>query len=481
MILNLSQPQDIVCAKLKNLLETKLKSAEWEYDILEDGGAIEYVFLHKDFGDSGKAILHKSPGNKSQLIIIQPAIPTDNEIQILIDRGKLIYEYAEVISLLLSLNSAENGSSKDDYLLNKLWYGVDNEKIQKEWGDIFDEDTDFELIIDPEKVSLEESHNALVEFAKLRKGVMRHRQEVYRVIDDEIVSFLYRENLWPVSEWLVLLGESGVGRSATDIFVPMQLDVFDAATQDCLPGYAPGNVGYTRVVSGSLIIYFLTYDQLGNLGELRLRKLSEKKTLLALNHVPYPTEEETLKYYSSLANHEWSKEAERLLKRKQALEFDPDLYIPILREDDEKLHGQDGVGEILKITSKIRELRKELLHKREVHRGMVIQAYFNRLNVDGIWRLNDPKQTSVVKPETKQGNHDIYLPKKDKTIKQWKECYAIIITLRETYRELWEEFGDDPNLTKGDCRDAIRKEKDLKYSEKSIDRIIKAGDAGLLN
>ncbi len=395
MILNLSQPQDIVCAKLKNLLETKLKSAEWEYDILEDGGAIEYEFLHKDFGDSGKAILSKSPGNKSQLIIIQPAIPTDNEIQILIDRGKLVYEYTEVISLLLSLNSAENGSSKDDYLLNKLWYGVDNEKIQKEWPDIFDEDTDFELIIDPEKVSLEESHNALVEFAKLRNGVMRHRLEVYRMIDDEIVSFLYQEKLWPVSEWLAFYGDSGLGKTASVIIVPVPFDILDASTQECLVGYAPGFVDYEREVRGVRIIYYLTQYELGDLGEMHIRKISEKKTVLDLNHVPNPTEEETLKYYSSLANHEWSKEAERLLKRKQAMYLDPDTHIPILREDDKKLPKQDRIDKILKIKSNLRKYGKELHSKKQELRGKVIQAYFNRLSNDVIFMLSEKNEEVI--------------------------------------------------------------------------------------
>jgi hypothetical protein len=78
--------------------------------------------------------------------------------------------------------------------------------------------------------------------------------------------------------------------------LPVPFDILDAATIDCLPGYAPGFVDFTReVITPALIVFKMRQRDLGELGTIDLRKLSDKVTQLFIPEARRPTEEDTLK------------------------------------------------------------------------------------------------------------------------------------------------------------------------------------------
>jgi hypothetical protein len=101
--------------------------------------------------------------------------------------------------------------------------------------------------------------------------------------------------------------------------------------------------------------------------------------------------------------------------------------------------------------------------------------------------LGDETPTTMeTSAEDSAGNgrstHEIYVPKRPEILAKWKKAYPII---KETIRAKQEVYkrelgwgGADPP-TWDDYVAAIRDE-GVKYGEKNIKRIIKAGDAGLL-
>lgn len=75
---------------------------------------------------------------------------------------------------------------------------------------------------------------------------------------------------------------------------------------------------------------------------------------------------------------------------------------------------------------------------------------------------------------------DIELPLKPKTIQRWKDAYKIVVQTRRKYRNLYSNLEiANPNPKSQDYVDAL-KEKGISYTPRQVEKIIKAGDAGLL-
>src|SRR5262245_51633055 len=79
--------------------------------------------------------------------------------------------------------------------------------------------------------------------------------------------------------------------------IPFAIDILDAATYRCLPGFAPGFIDYTREqpTFGS-VIYHLRQEQLGALGSIELHKIHAEVTALHVNEPPVPADHEAILY-----------------------------------------------------------------------------------------------------------------------------------------------------------------------------------------
>jgi HEAT repeat protein len=74
-----------------------------------------------------------------------------------------------------------------------------------------------------------------------------------------------------------------------------------------------------------------------------------------------------------------------------------------------------------------------------------------------------------------------WFPNSEKTLAKWKRAYSIVVQLREEYREAYVDGDTDyPEPRIADCIDAIASEMGWKRSYKTVERIIKTGDEGLL-
>ncbi len=81
---------------------------------------------------------------------------------------------------------------------------------------------------------------------------------------------------------------------------------------------------------------------------------------------------------------------------------------------------------------------------------------------------------------TKVEDENIDLPKKPRTLQKWKRAYAIICQTRENFLNAYDEGKtDDPTPKAADYIDALKAEQ-ITYTGRQINKIMKAGDAGLL-
>lgn len=72
-----------------------------------------------------------------------------------------------------------------------------------------------------------------------------------------------------------------------------------------------------------------------------------------------------------------------------------------------------------------------------------------------------------------------WLPKTAKKREKWREAYKIICEEREQWRDP-DDWGNDTTLKLAEYGDALRDRMGWRPSEKTISRIIRAGDAGWL-
>ena len=100
-------------------------------------------------------------------------------------------------------------------------------------------------------------------------------------------------------------------------------------------------------------------------------------------------------------------------------------------------------------------------------------------NITKLWEIElDETAKSKVTNNAKK----IYVPIREKSLERWKDIYSIYLDMKEEYEAAYEEEEtNNPNVTKADLISRVGTELDWKPSEKTIERILKAGNAGLLN
>lgn len=100
--------------------------------------------------------------------------------------------------------------------------------------------------------------------------------------------------------------------------------------------------------------------------------------------------------------------------------------------------------------------------------------FIQRQLKDSGFTITHFRDLTGVRVTTPEERNKIYVPKTEKTIKQWKTAYSIIKNMRkEAKNELYI-----PKLE--DYRDRITMKMHVTWGEKTISRIIKAGDANRL-
>jgi hypothetical protein len=132
------------------------------------------------------------------------------------------------------------------------------------------------------------------------------------------------------------------------------LERLDALVEQYLPGLAPGWVDFDRevIVHGGSVVYKLRQGDLGELGTIKLRQVSDDTTVMQVHAPPRPSQRKlTPEEQESLANSsdsEKDQELSVLLRRRRA--------------ESEDLH-----------------------HRRKEHQRKVLQLMFNRMKLDSAW------------------------------------------------------------------------------------------------
>jgi hypothetical protein len=144
---------------------------------------------------------------------------------------------------------------------------------------------------------------------------------------------------------------------AAEYSIPLPLEVLHGATLKCLHGYVPGFAEYTHDVTDDGLSVFsvfrLSQAQTGDLGEMTLRKASDKTSIINISNPPRPDMNDIDKFWN-----------------KKFAKTDREEYKESSKE--------------------IRTRKHELNNRRREHQKDVIQAYFSRLVHEvGIWKDNN--------------------------------------------------------------------------------------------
>jgi hypothetical protein len=224
-----------------------------------------------------------------------------------------------------------------------------------------------------------------------------------------------------------------------ELELPFEFDAFCGQIRYYLrSGFAPGVVeAELEDNSPGIMTHRLSQDELGDLGLFTIRKgRSQEKLWMIDEGVPRPPSRDPT-----------SEELEAI-----AAISDP--------EERRKAYSS--------LTKKIGAERDELYRGRQEHKAAVMRGLLDRLRCDPEWGAD---------------THEIYVPKTQAARDKWKEAYPIIketIEARqEEYRRGADYWEEEPKPKWADYVRAIQDE-GVNYGKKSIQRIIKAGDAGLL-
>jgi hypothetical protein len=98
--------------------------------------------------------------------------------------------------------------------------------------------------------------------------------------------------------------------------------------------------------------------------------------------------------------------------------------------------------------------------------------------ISELWELEfDQTQENISYKKVKK----ITVPVKEKPLKRWKKIYSIYKDMKKEYQHLFDEDETkNPRVSKQDLASRVASQLHEKLSEKTLERIIKAGDAGLL-
>lgn len=151
--------------------------------------------------------------------------------------------------------------------------------------------------------------------------------------------------------------------------LPIPFDILDAAVMECLPGYVRyGWIDFTREhITPVSVVYMLQHDDLGELGEIKLRKVSEKDSEMVVVDPPRPRDRSAT----------------------------PEEQDAIAATPDAHKRRQAWAA----LTRKIRGESDKLRQQRRQHQERVIGAMFSRLEHDLAWEKARQKGAILPSPE----------------------------------------------------------------------------------
>ena len=249
--------------------------------------------------------------------------------------------------------------------------------------------------------------------------------------------------------------------------IPIAIDILDAATHRCLPGYAPGFVDFTReqLTFGS-VIYHLRQWQLGALGSIELHKIHAEVTDLHVNGPPTPEDDEAVQYVARtrLAGKvELFEGVNNLIKSgAPAWLVALVIYEFVPPEKAAQRHGDDGATTwylalprnesrplFARLHKILGEARKTLHDKRKEHHLLVLEAFDKRLHDDGFMTVAKrlaPHMSAAPKPsQLKQFPSAGRLPPqpaKDASREEWF-AYKRAMGRKFTHKDLAAVLGLD--------------------------------------
>jgi hypothetical protein len=249
--------------------------------------------------------------------------------------------------------------------------------------------------------------------------------------------------------------------------IPFAIDILDAATYRCLPGYAPGFVDFTREqpTFGS-VIYYLQQEQLGALGSIELHKIHAEVTALHVNGPPKPEDDEAILYVTQT---KLAGKVDLFDRVNNLIESGAPAWLVALiiyelvpPEKAAQRSGDDGAtmwylalprSESLPLFAQVHEVlgtaRKALHDKRKEHHQLVLEAFDNRLRDDGFMtisqrlasRASNPPKSDRSKHSTSTGRLPPQ-PAKDASREEWFE-YKRLMGRKFTHKVLAAALGLD--------------------------------------
>lgn len=245
------------------------------------------------------------------------------------------------------------------------------------------------------------------------------------------------------------------------IELPLPFDILDALVMECLPGYAPGWVEFTREqITPATVVYSLRQDQLGDLGQITLRKVSKRSSEMSIVRPRRPTSRD---------------------RTPEELEA-----IAAIREREERLRAHAA------LSKKIWAESDERHGRQEEHQQKVIQAMFSRFEYDLAWKSAmeerlEARPEEVVEEARERLEEEMTrllprdFPKKAETIAKYKEAFSIIQAMQEEYREEYNlGYTKDPKPELEDYREALASRMGWKRTHRTIRKVIEFGRKGWL-
>lgn len=141
--------------------------------------------------------------------------------------------------------------------------------------------------------------------------------------------------------------------------------------------------------------------------------------------------------------------------------------------NEDRFVGQIKITNILDSTI----LTFEVVDKKDFKTVLAyIEAIKSELLFSGInvLRFRDFLQSEVLPGNRKR----VYIPVKGYTLEKWKKAYSYILELKDEAADTDDDEIYIPKLL--DYRDRLIEKMNVKYGTKTISRIMKAGEAGLL-
>ena len=226
------------------------------------------------------------------------------------------------------------------------------------------------------------------------------------------------------------------------IELPLPFDILDAAVMEWLPGYVRyGWLEFTREqITPASVAYRLRHDELGELGHIKLRKVSEKSSEISIGLPPRPRGR--------------SPTPEEL-------------------EDIGTIPGpEERLGAHAALSKKIRAESTKLYLRRKEHQERVIKAMFDRMAHDSAFQeARGQLEAAPERMAEQRKKPQVYVPTRPKDLLRW--------------RAVWSSPSFRMGLKTGATYETLRKRiENLKYklpsSSDTIRKIIRAGMAGLL-